>query len=171
MAAINGNEGKLSKRKLLAAAFGLPVAFFFAWEFQPKYHGNDDAMTVLVTVFSVLAGFLVAVMAIVANDRALKGRTWRQDTFYLKQVKKELIRHQFLFYLYLWVLALAFLAELELSLPYSMQLWLERIMLFFGCMAMVFSFSLPGQLTRRHISDLEKIIKDKQDQETGKPPS
>ncbi|MCY1532123.1 hypothetical protein D9M68_673740 [compost metagenome] len=107
-------------------------------------------------------------MAIVASDRALKGRTWRQDTYYLQEVKKELLRHQLLFYLYLLVLALAFLAELELGWPGFAQSWLERVMLFLASLAMLFSFFLPGQLTRRHISDLEKIIRDRRDHETGR---
>lgn len=166
MATVNVKKRRVSWRKVLAALLGTPLGIFIAFNFQPKYHGNDDAMTVLVTVFSVLAGFLVAVMAIVANDNALKGRTWRQDVFYLQEIKKELFRHKILFYLYLWVLAFAFLAALNLPWPKCVQVWLEVLMLFVAFFAMLFSFFLPGQLTRRYITHLEEVIKEKRKSES-----
>lgn len=143
------------------------VSVFFAWQFQPKYHNNSNALSVLVTVFSILAGFLVAVMAIVGSERALKGRNWRQDTFYLLQVKQDLQKHAALFYLYLFVLALSFLASLKLGWPSLIQTSVECVLLFLACLAMLLSFSLPGQLTRRHVSDLESAIKARREKETG----
>ncbi|MOA29679.1 hypothetical protein D3C78_1507100 [compost metagenome] len=148
------------------------IAVFFAWQFQPKYHANSNALSVLVTVFSILAGFLVAVMAIVGNERALRGRNWRQDTYYLVQIRRDLKRHAVLFYLYLLVLALAFLASLDLGWPKSVQVGVECFLLFLACLAMLMSFSLPGQLTRRHITDLEALIKTRRDEEArGDKPS
>lgn len=165
MAEIRQLEAKVSKRKLLVFGACMLAAGVFAWHFQPKYHDNSNALTVLVTMFSILAGFLVAVMAIVGNDRALRGRNWRQDTFYLMQIKRDLRKHAILFYLYLTILALAFLASLNLGWPALLQIGLECFLLFLACMAMLGSFSLPGQLTRRHITDLEAIIKARRDAE------
>lgn len=149
----------------------IAISVFFAWQFQPKYHDNSNALSVLVTVFSILAGFLVAVMAIVGSERALKGRNWRQDTFYLLHVKQDLQRHSALFYLYLLVLALSFLASLNLGWPALIQVSVEGVLLFLACLAMLLSFSLPGQLTRRHVSDLEAAIKSRRDKEAGKTES
>ena len=95
------NEPEVSRRKVLLAVLYSLIAAFFAWQFQEKYHNNSNALTVLVTVFSILAGFLIAVMAIVGNERALRGKNWRQDTFYLVQIRRDLKRHAALFYLYL----------------------------------------------------------------------
>lgn len=158
-------QARISWRKVAYFGASILAAGFFAWQFQPRYHGNSNALTVLVTVFSILAGFLVAVMAIVGSERALRGGNWRQDTYYLIQIRRDLRRHAALFYLYLLILALAFLASLELRWPYSVQTGLEIFLLFLTCLAMLISFSLPGQLTRRHLSDLEKIIRDRQNQE------
>lgn len=165
---MNPSEAKISWGKVLAFGVSVLAAGFFAWKFQSKYHGNANALTVLVTVFSILAGFLVAVMAIVGSDRALRGRTWKQDTFYLVQVKRELRRHAVLFYLYLLILALAFLASLDLAWPCIVQTSVEYFLLFLACLAMLLSFALPGQLTRRHISDLETVIKARREQEISR---
>lgn len=158
---------KVSKRKVGIFVCYVALALVFAWHFQPKYHGNGNAMTVLVTVFSILAGFLVAVMAIVSNDRALRGKNWRQNTFYLQQIRRELRMHGLLFYLYLVVLAMAFLTELKLGWPHLVQVGLELFMLFLACLAMLFSFMLPGHLTNRHIKDLEHLIRTQRDNDNA----
>lgn len=165
MAEVRQIESKVSWRKVLYFALCVLVAGFFAWLFQPKYHDNSNSLTVLVTVFSILAGFLVAIMAIVGNDRALRGRNWRQDTFYLLDIRRSLKRHAMLFYLYLMILALAFLASLNLGWYSYIQVGVECFLLFLACLAMLLSFSLPGQLTRHHIEDLERVIKERREQE------
>jgi uncharacterized membrane protein HdeD (DUF308 family) len=73
MAQVKQVEAKVSKRKLLVFGACVILAGIFAWHFQPKYHDNSNALTVLVTVFSILAGFLVAVMAIVARAQLATG--------------------------------------------------------------------------------------------------
>ncbi|MFV3329898.1 hypothetical protein ACNFIA_03065 [Pseudomonas sp. NY15437] len=170
MAEITTFEPKVSWRKILLFGLYTLIAAFFAWQFQAKYHNNSNALTVLVTVFSILAGFLIAVMAIVGNERALRGRNWRQDTFYLIQIRRDLKRHAALFYLYLAILALAFLASLNLAWPDPVQIGVEGFLLFLACLAMLLSFALPGQLTRRHITDLEAIIKTRQEEELKQRP-
>ena len=169
MEKVSTPQSKLSWRKVIYFVACIVISIFFAWQFQPKYHDNSNALSVLVTVFSILAGFLVAVMAIVGSERALKGRNWRQDTFYLTQVKRDLQKHSALFYLYLQVLALSFLATLKLGWPEIVQTGVEGVLLFLACLAMLLSFSLPGQLTRRHVSDLETAIKARREKEAGKP--
>ncbi|MGV2860941.1 hypothetical protein ACNPNQ_22895, partial [Serratia odorifera] len=98
---------------------------------------------------------------------SLKGRNWRQDTFYLAQVKQDLQKHSALFYLYLLVLVLSFLATLKLGWPEVVQTGVECVLLFLACLAMLLSFSLPGQLTRRHVSDLETTIKARREKEAN----
>ncbi|MEG9623093.1 hypothetical protein [Pseudomonas guariconensis] len=167
MEKVNIPARKTSWRKVAYIVTCVIVSVFFAWQFQPKYHDNSNALSVLVTVFSILAGFLVAVMAIVGSERALKGRNWRQDTFYLLHVKQDLQKHSALFYLYLLVLALSFLASLKLDWPHILQTGVECVLLFLACLAMLLSFSLPGQLTRRHVSDLENAIKARRGRESS----
>lgn len=156
---------KLSVRKIGMFVCCVALSGAFAWYFQPKYHQNSNALTVLVTVFSILAGFLIAVMAIVANERALRGRSWKQNVFYLQRIRSELWRHSMLFYLYLVVLVLSFLAELLPGLSGSFRIGTERVLLFLACLAMLLSFMLPRHLTRRHIDDLEDIIRKQQEKE------
>lgn len=161
-------KANISLWRLSLAVLVVAGAATAAWLFQPRYNENIDALaSSLVSIFSVLAGFLAAIIAVVANDRSLKGRTWRHDTFYLEKVRKELGKHQLLFYFYLAALVLAFVSQLKYEWPCHIQVWLERALLFVAALAISMSFALPARLTKRQIEDLEKVINDRADRETG----
>lgn len=156
-----------SCRKKIYVSISVLLAAFAAWELQPWYHASENAVSVLVTVFSILTGFLAAVMAIVANDRMLRGRNWRQDTFYLELIRGELALYKLIFYLYLVVLILSFLTSLEASWPCSVQLWLERILIFCASMGVLSSFHLPEIISRKHIQAMEHQIRNRRNKETS----
>lgn len=164
-------QPKISKKKVLFELASLLLAGCAAWWLQPWYHGSEDAVTVIVTVFSILAGFLAAVMAIVANDRVLRGRNWRQDTYYLQLVNNELLRHKVTFFIYLAVLVLAMLDTLSDTWPYPAQRAVEHLLLFFATLGIVHSFQLPEILKRKHVSAMEHKIRRRREKETGEDPS
>ncbi|MCK2046173.1 hypothetical protein [Chromohalobacter moromii] len=168
MAAMNTVEQRISRKKVAIEVASLLLSLAVAWFFQPWYHCSDNAIIVVVSVFSMLTGFLVAVMAIVANDRVMRGRNWRQDTFYLRQIKREMLRHKITFYIYLMVLVFAFCASVSGSWPSGAQQAAEHALLFFVSMGLLHSFQLPGVLSRKHITALEEQIRQRRDAETGK---
>lgn len=139
------------------------ISLCFAYFYQPKFHGNSNAITALTTIFSVLAGFLIAVMAIAADERVLRGRTWRHDVGYLELVKRDLRKHRSLFYLYLSVLTLVLASAFNPPLEDSAQIFIERVLLFLSSMALLLSFRLPIYLTKRHIDSLDAIIKQRRE--------
>ena len=128
---------------------------------QVWYHNSRDAATILATVLSILAGFLIAVMTIVADDRSLRGKNWRQDTYYLETIQRQLLRHKFMFNLYLIVLVLIFLASLDLPWEPHYQAWTERVLLGLAVFSLSLSFRLPGEVTTRHIRELKRLIQDR----------
>ncbi len=160
-------QQKVSRKRLVFESVSIVLAVAASWFLQPWYHNSASAVSVLVTVFSILAGFLAAVMAIVANDRVLRGRNWRQDTFYLRQIRRELLRHKITFHIYLVVLVLAFLTSISASWPSLVQQAVEHALLFFATLGIVHSFQLPEVLSRKHVSAMEKQIRDRRDIETG----
>lgn len=157
----------ISRRKVIFFILSVVASASFAHVLQPRYHDNSNALTVLATIFSILAGFMVAVLAMVSDERALRGANWRQDVVYLELIKRDMLRHQALFYLYLVVLSLAFVCAINVPLPQPAQIWGERLLLFLAFFAMLRSFSLPGIISRRHMEQLERLIKDRQDRETS----
>lgn len=157
---------KISGRKVAAIIATMIVAAVFAWAFQPSYHDNANAIMLVATAFSVLAGFLITVLAITADERSLRGANWRQDVVYFQLIKRDLRRHRNMFYLYLAVLLLAFVGALDVHWLPSYQVVLERLLLFLAAFAMLWSFRIPGYLMRRHMDLLDARIKERRTKET-----
>lgn len=156
----------ISSKKVAMYVFALAASSAFSYFAQPRYHSNGNALTVLTTIFSIMAGFLIAVMAIVSDDRVLRGPTWRHDTAHLEFVKRDLLRHRMMFSLYLSVLCLAFVGAMSVPQGSELATWLERVLLFLACFAMLWSFRLPSYLARRHLSRLDQLLKERRDNET-----
>ncbi|TAM34927.1 MAG: hypothetical protein EPN56_12190 [Rhodanobacter sp.] len=157
---------KISWAKVAALVASVIAAAGSAWLVQPSYHNNANAILVVTTVFSVLAGFLITVLAITADERSLRGSNWRQDTVYFELIKKDLRRHRNMFYLYLIVLVFAFVGSLDVLWPAAWQHWVERALLFLAALAMFWSFRIPGYLMRRHMEALERRITERREKET-----
>ncbi len=149
--------------KIARVAASIAVATLFAWLAQPGYHDNPNAMQIVATVFSVLAGFLVNVMVMSSDERALRGSNIRQDMVYLELLRRDLRRHRNMFVLCLVVLMCAFTASLTKTPQHSeppeyWRLWAERAVIFFGTLALLWSFRLPGYLMRRHLGLLSRRL-------------
>lgn len=139
----------------LAIVLGLLSSYFG----QPLVHGNEQAINLIVTVFSVLAGFLVAVIAIVGDPVLLPPGTWRAAEMEREKLNNRLIRHKWLFMLYLITLALIFFALLLKDSTLETVIWLERGFLFFGAIAFSLSLVLPEALMKVQRERIDAVIK------------
>lgn len=161
----------VTKRKLSYKRAGWSLASLLlsvaaAYFFREKYHNNSNALTILSTVFSILAGFLIAVFAIVSDERALRGKSWRSNVADLELIKRELRSHRRLFFLYLMVLTLAFIVSLDFAWPMKLQIWIEYVLVFLASIAMISSFRLPSYLMNRHMDALDRVIAAKREEQT-----
>lgn len=134
-----------------------------AYYAQPFIHNNKDAADVLVNVFSILAGFLVAVMTIMGEPVYYRNKTWRYNQSARRNYIKSLIRHKDLFHSYLITLALIFVSRLVDGEQYPLlQLWLERSFLFFSFLAFAFSITLPDKLISKQLERFDDQVNTKQ---------
>lgn len=145
---------KLDKDRLRFGGLSFVLSGLVAWKFQPLIHGNTDALNTIVTVFSILAGFLVAVITIVGDGVMLGKVSWRRDEQAISGVKRRLTRHKLMFQVYLVVLALVFAIQLHGKSADWMP-WCERLMLFLATFAFLASLTMPGQLFQERIKKLE----------------
>lgn len=132
---------------------------------QPAYHGKADAMTALVTVFTVLAGFMLAVMALTADGRNLRRMDWRQDTYFLKEIRDRLARYRMMFHLYLLIPALAIVTFIGPAWGEGVQRFAEGFVLFLSIFALLWSFRIPGEITSAHVRRLQAAIKQQREAE------
>ena len=141
-------------------AFGVVAGVFAALYGQPRVHGNNDAVDVIVTVFSVLAGFLVAIVIILGDTTTLLPGGVRVATKQRRVIRRNLNRKHALFYTYLITLGLIFVSKL-LADTDEMLPWVERIYLFLATLGFVLSFRLPSALRSVQERRLEIAIEER----------
>ncbi len=137
-----------------AAILGILASYYG----QPLIHGNEQAINIIVTVFSILAGFLVAIIAIVGDPVLLPPGTWRAAEMERGSMNKRLIRHKWLFTIYLITLSLIFFSLLLKDSNATVVLWLERLFLFFGVFAFSLSMVLPSALIKVQRERIDAVI-------------
>ena len=130
------------------------------WFGQPWIHDNSEIRSITVNVFSVLAGFIIAVMTFIGDPGLNRGRTWRSDEIHKRVVYNRLIRHQWLFITYLFVLMLVMMVAVVIkSHPNSLLTTnLERLYTGTTCLAFCYSFLLPCKLIKYQLERFDELI-------------
>ncbi len=144
--------------------FALFISGLFSYFFYPLM--NVDSMNALVSIYSILAGFLIGVISLLGDPSLIPQGSWRTAFGAEKGASRSLTATKLLLYIYLVTLLLIFLHKVLFSydgvLPEDM-LFREHIdtmlvtlksykdnvdivILFFAILAFLFSFKLPSKL-------------------------
>ncbi len=127
---------------------------------------NADSMNALVSIYSILAGFLIGVISLLGDPMLIPKGSWRIAQASSQNTAKSLSSTKILLYIYLITLLMIFLHKIVFSyngvLPTDMAFknemekmlqWfgnykdvIDTIILFFAMLAFLFSFKLPSKL-------------------------
>lgn len=167
-------------RKTLYLFLTLVCSYFLAVLFQPLL--TEKALDVLVNIYSILAGFLIGIIALIGDPSSLPSGSWRiaenatQNTFRKLKSTKNLL------YIYLLTLFIIFsyklLAVSEtkdviISLPFGIDLLehlktfkkiTEEFILFLSFVAFSYSFTLPNSVFEIQKRRVEKEIESRREQ-------
>lgn len=136
-----------------------------AYYSQPLLHGNDAALNMLFTAFSVLA-YLIAILIVVVGDPVLiPPGNWRVAEMYRGRLDKRWARHQALFLAYLSTIGLIFVSVLVSKTAPTQSVWLERIYLFLGILTFSHSLSIPSVLITAQRERIDSVIESRRRQE------
>ena len=130
---------------LLCFALGAVGAFYA----QPFMHGNADAVLIIVTVFTVFAGFLIAIITIIGDPIMIPEGSWRVAEGGRDRMERRLVWHIVLFVLYLITIGLLFVGAIldkAINEQEALKIWIERAYLFVGISSFFFTFALPAAL-------------------------
>ncbi len=128
---------------------------------QPLMHENTDAITVIITVMSVFAGFLVAIITILGDPALLGDANWRSAELQRDQVAARLAAHIWLFVIYLVAIALLFVGVLlnkATGVPEEAKIWVQRLYLYFATFSFFLTLGLPAALWRFQLARLDREI-------------
>src|SRR5690242_3316463 len=93
--------------RLLVFLVCAAAAIVAAYCGEPLVRHNSDAILILTTVFTVFAGFLVAIIAVLGDPAMIPDGSWRAAEVRRDRIESQLIVHTWLFVIYL--LAVGFL--------------------------------------------------------------
>lgn len=159
------SEQKPSKERIELIIAHCLWAALLAYLLRPFIHGNQDAINVIVTVFSVMAGFVVAIITVLGDPKSLPSGSWRRAQLSSTRTYNRLVRQKLLFKCYLIALTLIFLSVLIKDTSPTLQLWIEYIYLFFSVLAFAASFYLPSALIALQQERIDYEIEERKEKE------
>jgi hypothetical protein len=151
----------------ICVVIGAVVAYYA----QPYVHDNADVVLIVTTIFTVFAGFLVAIITILGDPSLVPGGDWKIAENRRKNIESTLMWHNYLFAMYLITLALIFSSAVIKNVPVAIipeivKVWIDRGYLFFGASSFMLSFALPFALQRIQMRRLDHEI-DRRRREAG----
>jgi len=116
---------------------------------EPLVKNNTDAITILTTVFTVFAGFLVAIITVLGDPSMVPDGTWRAAETRREKIESQLILHVWLFLAYLVAIALLFagiVIRTAPGVPDFVKIWIDRGYLFLGVLSFLLTFGLAKSM-------------------------
>ncbi|MEW7006748.1 hypothetical protein [Lentilitoribacter sp. EG35] len=146
--ATNFEKVKTDWWRLIKLFAALIFSAFVGYKFQPEISGNKDAINTIVTIFSILAGFLIAIITLISEPILRQAKDWTELQGMKSTIRRKLLRQNMLFFLYLLTLGLALIMFVVPSTMVDVQKYMQ--MGFLGLATFVFlaSFTLPGSLLK-----------------------
>jgi hypothetical protein len=158
MTSDGAKEGKVGYLILLAVAVAAGGAAYY-WG-GALIKDNDDVLDVIVTLFSILAGFIIAIMTLL-GDESLRAGGWRRARVDADKVRRRLDRQQQLFWLYLVTLSLIVASKLVAGPLVDVSHQLERAAFGFAVTALILSYALPIALRSAQLARIEDAVEEK----------
>lgn len=78
-------------RRLLFFLGAFVVSAFAGWYGQPLIHGNKEASSMIIDVFSILAGFLMTVLTLLIEPKPT-AKIWREAASVKQNFVNRLVR-------------------------------------------------------------------------------
>jgi hypothetical protein len=150
------------QKKSIFLIISLLVSGILCVLFQPLL--NEKALDILVNIYSILAGFLIGVIALIGDPSSLPSGSWRIAESSTKNIFRNLQGTKNLLTIYLITLFLIFMYKLlsingvvmilnnygvtsiDKAFLLMLKIWFEKGILFFSFVAFSYSFMLPAKL-------------------------
>jgi len=150
---------KLAYKRMLLATLSLLLAGTISFYEGSLFLIKPDVEELIITLYSILAGFLIAVMTIDIGFNDLSHRfNKRGKSLVAKEIKRKLTRQKFLFYLYLLSIIIV-LAKNIVDPKYIIVVCaLKKMFLFVSSFSLLMSLNLPNELMNAQQERIDDVI-------------
>jgi hypothetical protein len=160
---------KLAIGRILFFGFAAAAGFAALVYGEPLIKDNEDAAGVVTTVFSILAGFLIAIMSVLGDPSLILPGSWRKAEIQRSMISARLIRQKWLFYLYLITLTSVFAATLVKGPFPELASIIDRLYLALAVVSFILSFGLPSSLMAIQLERVEAVIQSRKNATKNSP--
>jgi hypothetical protein len=84
---------------------------------EPFAHDNPDIGLIIITVLTVFAGFLLAIISVLGDPSMIPNGSWRIAESHRKNIETRLIKHTYLFVFYLIGIGMLFIGSMLVKAP------------------------------------------------------
>ena len=144
--------------RLLKIGLAVVVSAFVGYRFQPMVANNTDAVNTVVTIFSILAGFLIAVITFIAEPTLKQAKNWQELQLMKDTIRRQLFRQKILFFLYLLTLGIALAMFLTPETMTEVLRWMQMVFLGLATFVFLASFTLPSSLMKIQLERYEAAL-------------
>lgn len=150
-------------KRLRGFIINAAIALLISYSLPSTAIKSTELSNTLITIFSVFAGFMIALMAVTSHFH--ESKNWKEIAVSREVIEARLFRQQLLFYGYLSTLALivaAIILEYYSLWGYSdiISEYVRRIYIFIGMLSLLLSFSLPASLRKAHEKSVTERMKE-----------
>lgn len=158
-------KAKVDARKVVTFLFIIILSSIISYFIQPFIHGNEKAIDLIINVFSILAGFLVAIMTLFSDFSINNETNWRELSLKKNTIRVRAAKNKYLFYCYLLVLIFVFISILlsksEIEWHKIVVKYAEYAYLIFACISLCYSVFLPKKIYQLQKEKLDSALKER----------
>lgn len=165
---VQGQQGNIAFARLLPLVALVAISVIGGYFLQPLIGKNKDAVNAVITIFSILAGFLIAVITFMVDPAIKSAKSWQDLQSRKKAIHRKLLRYRLIFYCYLTVLALALATHFVPASCVIIKANLEWTFVSLALIVFGISFTLPKSLTDLQMSKLKEAINEQAPEEIKK---
>ena len=160
---MNSNKETIDYKRVVFILMGLALGILVLVFGDRVTTGNSEALRILVTVFSILAGIMIAIVTAIGNPEDLYKGSWRIASLHRREKLRIISRYILLFYIYLVVISLVFISALLGKVVSHSELipHVERATISLGVAALFWSFGLPSSIWRAQKDRLDEEVENR----------
>ncbi|HAE37681.1 MAG TPA: hypothetical protein DCG57_03460 [Candidatus Riflebacteria bacterium] len=157
-------NNKISWREALKGIVFIAFSALVSGWATPFLVSNKEAVSIIVTAFSILAGFLMGMVSFVTDPAGFYPGGWKILSKQKSIIETRLARQQALFYLYLTSILFIVLA-LCIENKCHLKSFLEYGFVFLTSLSFIFSFSIPKWMKIYQIEKIDVLIQHRKEEE------
>ncbi|MBB5703447.1 hypothetical protein FHS76_003350 [Ochrobactrum daejeonense] len=158
---MNKKKREIEYGRIAYAASGVLISLGLSYLFSDRLKNTADIISYVATVFSILAGVVIAIVSILGEPSMIAESSWRKDFYAAKEIQRKIHRHTDVFVLYIVLLSALFVFSL-LSPSDSIFKYIQSSCFFLISLSFWMSLSLPFSLKAIQQKRMNKAIASRQ---------